>query len=340
LFCGLDSARLQNRTDVVVEAPSNASSAPTADSLPVPAASSPAVVPDRSGTVVTESAPGLLGKVIDNKYEITSAIGEGGMAIVYLARHRQMERDVVIKVMHAWLMSRNNSLERFEREYKVTAKLNHPNVVAIYDVGALGQREPYIVMEYIKGQTLADLIESEGALPLNTVATIAIQVCRGLEEAHSVGIIHRDLKPENILLHANEDRPDWVKIADFGIAHLVDSAKRLTHTGKLVGTPEYMSPEQLRDKPVDARSDMYALGVIMFEMLTGRVPFTGDSAEPIMMKHLLEDAPAVKTVRKEIGDDSPFARMVRICMEKSPESRFPTIKALRLELEKAQKGLS
>jgi serine/threonine-protein kinase len=296
-------------------------------------------VPDLGATVVTDQAPGLLGQVIDNKYEITSSIGEGGMAVVYLARHRQMERDVVIKVMHAWLMSRNNSLERFEREYKVTARLNHPNVVAIFDVGTHGKREPYIVMEYVKGQTLADLIETEGALPLNTVAKIAIQICRGLEEAHSVGIIHRDLKPENILLHANEERPDWVKIADFGIAHLMEAGKRLTHTGKLVGTPEYMSPEQLRDKPVDARSDMYALGVMMFEMITGRVPFTGESAEPIMMKHLLEDAPSVHSVRKEIAEDSPFARMVRICMEKSPESRFPSIKALRLELEKAQKAL-
>lgn len=344
-FCSVDSARLHTRTSGGVENTAAAgqsvetSQPPLVEATAEPVEAPSNTTPPAGGTVITDSTRGLLGKIVDNKYEITSALGEGGMAVVYLARHKQMERDVVIKVMHGWLMSRNNSLERFEREYKVTAKLQHPNVVSIYDVGTHGKREPYIVMEYIKGETLADLIDREGALPLSKVAKLSIQMCRGLEEAHSMGIIHRDLKPENILLHMNDDRPDWVKIADFGIAHLIEGGKRLTHTGKLVGTPEYMSPEQLRDKPVDARSDLYALGVMMFEMLTGRVPFDGDSAEPIMMKHLLEDPPTVHSLRKEIPEDSPFNKMVRQCMEKNPDSRFPTIKALRLEIEKAQKAL-
>jgi len=300
-----------------------------------PAAASPPLNQVNTGTQEVVSIANLQGKTIGGKYEVQSILGEGGMAVVYKAYHKHMERTVVIKVMQGWLMSNKNSLERFEREYKLTAKLNHPNIVNVYDVGFLSQQEPYLVMEFIKGESLAEKVGRQGAMPLATVANITIQICRGLQEAHSMGIIHRDLKPENILLQEKSDRPDWVKIVDFGISHLVAGSKRLTKTGKMVGTPEYIAPEQLRDRPIDIRADIYALGIIIFEMLTGTVPFTAESTEAVLMKHLLEDTPQLSTYREDISDDSLFSQIVIKALQKNPDDRYQTATELRLDMEQA-----
>jgi serine/threonine protein kinase len=278
----------------------------------------------------------LVGKTIDYKYQVESVLGEGGMAVVYKCFHKQMERPVVIKVMQGWLLSSKNSFERFEREYKITAKLNHPNIVSIYDVGFLNGNEPYIVMEFIKGEALADRISRTGDLPLDTVANIAIQICRGLEEAHSMNVIHRDLKPDNILLQEKSERPDWVKIVDFGISHFTaGESKRLTKTGRMVGTPEYISPEQLRDQPIDARTDLYSFGIILFEMLAGIVPFTAETAEAVLMKHLLSDVPSLTEFRDDISDESPFGQIVHKLLKKNPDDRYDTASEVRLDIEYA-----
>lgn len=277
----------------------------------------------------------LIGKVIDQKYKVQSILGEGGMAVVYRAYHERMERTVVIKVMQGWLLSNKNAVERFEREAKLTAKLNHPNIVTVFDTGVLNGKEPYIVMEFIKGESLGDKIARQGALPCATGANIIIQICRGLQEAHNVGIIHRDLKPDNILLQDRTDRPDWVKIVDFGISHLAQGSKRLTKTGKMVGTPEYIAPEQLKDKPIDIRTDLYALGIILYEMLTGRVPFEGESAESILMKHLLEPPPPMTELRDDLGDDNPFEEIVMKALNKDPDERYQTATEFRLDVERA-----
>jgi serine/threonine-protein kinase len=281
----------------------------------------------------------LIGKTIDGKYLVQSVLGEGGMAIVYRAHHLQMERVVVIKVMQGWLTSNKTSVERFEREGKLTAKLNHPNIVAVYDVGSIDGREPYIVMEYIKGEALADRIHNGGPLDFDTTANIIIQICRGLEEAHSSGIIHRDLKPDNVLLQVKSDRPDWVKIVDFGISNMIQGAKRLTKTGRMVGTPEYIAPEQLKDKPIDIRTDLYAVGIMIFEMLTGRVPFDGESAESILMKHLLEEPVPMATIRPELAGENPFDPIVAKLLKKAPEERYQTAEELRHVLEHLRENL-
>jgi len=281
----------------------------------------------------------LIGKTIDSKYLVQSVLGEGGMAVVYRAHHLQMERVVVIKVMQGWLTSNKTSVERFEREGKLTAKLNHPNIVAVYDVGSIDGREPYIVMEYIKGEALADRIHNGGPLDFDTTANIIIQICHGLEEAHSSGIIHRDLKPDNVLLQTKSDRPDWVKIVDFGISNMVQGAKRLTKTGRMVGTPEYIAPEQLKDKPIDIRTDLYAVGIMIFEMLTGRVPFDGESAESILMKHLLEEPPPMSTIRPELSGENPFDAVVSKLLKKAPEERYQTAEELRHEMENLRENL-
>ncbi len=277
----------------------------------------------------------LIGKTIDKKYLIQSVLGEGGMAVVYRAHHVQMERTVVIKVMQGWLLSNRNSVERFERECKLTAKLNHPNIVSVYDVGLINGKEPYLVMEYIKGESLADKIHNSGALPYATTANIIIQICRGLQEAHTSGIIHRDLKPDNVLLQHKSDRPDWVKIVDVGISNFVHGSKKLTKTGRMVGTPEYIAPEQLKDRPIDMRTDLYGIGIMMFEMLTGRVPFDGESAESILMKHLLEDAPTMAEVRPELAENNLFQPIVDKLLKKNPDDRYQTATELRLDVEHA-----
>lgn len=275
----------------------------------------------------------LIGKTVD-KYLIQSMIGEGGMAVVYKAHHTIMERTVVIKVMQGWLLSNQKSIERFMRECKVTAKLNHPNIVTVYDVGAINGKAPYLVMEYIKGEALADRIQRQGALSFKTVANIVIQICRGLQEAHNYGIIHRDLKPDNILLQDKSDRPDWVKIVDFGISHFAKGdGQRLTKTGRMVGTPEYIAPEQLKDKPMDNRTDLYAIGIIMYEMLTGKVPFEGESAESILMKHLLEEPTPMVQHKPEFKDGTPFDEIIARLLKKEPDERFQTATELRLAIE-------
>lgn len=279
----------------------------------------------------------LIGKTIDKKYLVQSMLGEGGMAVVFKAHHVKMERTVVLKVMQGWLLSNQKSIERFERESKVTAKLNHPNIVTVFDVGTINGKAPYLVMEYIKGESLADKIHRQGALPLTTTANIVVQICRGLQEAHNIGIIHRDLKPDNVLLQDKSDRPDWVKIVDFGISHLIHgSAKRLTKTGRMVGTPEYIAPEQLKDKPMDIRTDLYALGIMIYEMLTGHVPFEGESAESILMKHLMEDAPPMHKFKPEFKEGTPFDSIVTKLLQKDPDARYQTATELRLDVEQAQ----
>lgn len=277
----------------------------------------------------------LIGKKIEGKYEVQSILGEGGMAIVYKAYHTKMERLVVIKVMQGWLLSNKNAVERFERESKMTAKLAHPNIVTVFDYGVLNAKEPYLVMEYIKGESLGDKIARQGALPFATAAGIIIQICRGLQEAHSVGIIHRDLKPDNILLQDRSDRPDWVKIVDFGISHLVQGNKRLTKTGKMVGTPEYIAPEQLKDKPLDIRTDLYALGIILYETLTGKVPFEGESAEGILMKHLLEPPPPLSFHNDDFAEGTPFDAIIAKALRKEPDERYQTATEFRLDVEEA-----
>lgn len=366
IFCSFDATRLaptETRYPTGIVSPSSYSDVPgagaasmhaagnAADPSPAmapypPPSNQPTPPPPPSPVAAQSQSPDaafadsgdyndLVGKTIDNKYQIESVLGEGGMAVVYRANQIKMDRMVVIKIMQGWLLSNKSSLERFEREAILTARLNHPNIVQVYDNGRIGAKRPYLVMEYIKGETLADKISRQGSLPLTTAGNILGQICRGLQEAHNIGIVHRDLKPENILLQDKADRPDWVKIVDFGISHLTEGSQRLTRTGKMIGTPEYIAPEQLRDRALDIRTDIYALGIIFFEMLTGQVPFSGETAESILMKHLLDEPPKVSSLREDVPDDSPFAAIIEKALRKNPDERYQTVTELRLDIERA-----
>jgi serine/threonine protein kinase len=274
----------------------------------------------------------LIGQTVGGKYHLDHFLGQGGMAVVYKATHINIERPVVIKIMQAHLLSNERAIKRFEQECKLTARINHPNVVSVFDVGFIKGNQPYLVMEYIKGESLRDRLDREARLSPLLVATILSQMCAGLQEAHGLDIIHRDLKPENILLQEKTDRPDWVKLVDFGIAHLVAGTQRYTKTGNVVGTAEYMSPEQLRDTPIDTRCDIYALGVVAFEMLAGRVPFTADSAEAVLLKQLLDAPDPPSKYAPKIKAGGMFDHIVLKALEKSADNRYQTVAEMRADL--------
>ena len=276
----------------------------------------------------------LIGKKIGGKYLLEEFIGEGGMAVVYKAMHINIEKPVVIKILQGRLTANTKSVQRFERESKVTAKISHPNVVSVFDVGFINHNQPYLVMEYIKGESLRDKLNRNGPVSIAIACQILIQILRGLKEAHDMGVIHRDLKPENILLQDQSDRPDWVKLVDFGIASLVSTdMQRLTKTGAVVGTAEYMAPEQLRDLKLDTRVDLYALGAILFEMLTLRVPFDAETTEALLLKILIDPPELPSKYREDIDAGSALDQVVAKALDKNPDLRYQTATEFRLEIE-------
>jgi len=282
----------------------------------------------------------LLGKTIGGKYTVQSVIGQGGMAVVYLAFDNLIERPVVIKVMQAWLSNDDRANERFKRECQLTAQLSHPNIIRVFDGGLLNNHEPYLVMEYVAGESLRRALDRNGPVHLKTAAAIVIQICRGLAEAHAAGIIHRDLKPDNVLVEAVKGATQHIKILDFGIAYLVAGAHRLTQTGKLIGTPAYIAPEQLKDRKIDARADLYAVGVILFELLTGKIPFEGETAEVILTKQLFETPPPLSSEREDIIAGSPIELVVAKALAKEPDDRYQTAKEFEEAIEMSIKETS
>ena len=220
--------------------------------------------------------------VLSDRYELREQLGAGGMAEVFLGKDRVLGRTVAVKTLLAQYGGDPHFIERFRREAQHAAALNHPNIVSVYDTGS-DDGTHYIVMEYVEGKTLRDIIREEGPLLPERVAEIGADVCAGLAFAHSHGIVHRDIKPANIMVTT----AGAVKVADFGIARAV-SGDTVTQTAMVLGTAQYFSPEQAQSAPVDARSDIYSLGVVLYEMLTRQVPFTGSSPVAIAYKHVKE----------------------------------------------------
>ena len=234
----------------------------------------------------------LIGQVIGGRYRITGVLGEGGMGIVYVAEQQMGStlRKVAVKTLHPHLSQDPSVLARFHRECGTVAQLEHPNTIKFYDFGATADGTLYIAMEFVKGKSLMDVIEEGPIAPARTLK-IMKQVCGALDEAHKLGIIHRDLKPENIILTDRAGETDFVKVLDFGIAARTESSdaqkeQKLTQQGMVLGTPPYMSPEQFTGKELDARSDIYSLGVMSYEMLTGRLPFEADTPWQWATQHM------------------------------------------------------
>ncbi|MFB6373206.1 MAG: protein kinase, partial [Bradymonadaceae bacterium] len=271
-----------------------------------------------------EGADGLVGKTLDDRFEIEGLLGEGGMGKVYAGRQLSVDRQVAVKILQPNLVDDEEAIKRFFRETRVISDLNHPNVIQLYDFG----QEPetgvlYYVMEMVEGRELSALLEEEGgrrlAPPL--ALEIAHQTCRGLAEPHAEGIIHRDLKPENLMLVPMADGRFQVKVLDFGLAHGLQSETGLTSTGMVCGTVQYMSPQQAEGGDLGPETDIYALGVILFEMLTGQPMFGGDTPMEIMLKHVQNEPPDLSTL--PIADDIPpeLPELVRMMVRKKPADR-------------------
>jgi eukaryotic-like serine/threonine-protein kinase len=269
----------------------------------------------------------LAGTLLAGRYRLESKLGSGGMSTVYLARDETLERWVAIKLLHREVSDQPDQLERFRREARAVAQLSHPNVVAVIDAGEDGGF-PFIVFEYVAGETLKARIDRAGGLPLDEAAAYAIEIGRGLAAAHAHRLVHRDVKPQNVLI----DPEGRAKVTDFGIARSLGS-DGLTKTGRVLGTTDYVSPEQAMGHGVDARSDVYSLGVLLYEMLTGHPPFTAETVVGVAMKHVNDPMPDVQESRPEAS--AALARVVEKATQKDPRRRYADMNAMLADLEGA-----
>jgi len=272
----------------------------------------------------------LVGRIFTNRYETEREIAQGGMAEVYLARDRLLDRPVALKALFPEYAREPSFVERFRREAQAAANLNHPNIVAIYDWGQESGTY-FIVMEYVEGRSLRDLVRSEGPLDAHQAADITAEIAAALAFAHRSGVVHRDVKPGNVLL----TRSGTVKVTDFGIAR-AGTSDGLTQTGSVMGTATYFSPEQAQGLPVDGRSDVYSLGVVLYEMVTGVVPFTGDSPVAVAYKHVREQP--VPPSRRNPDVPADLEQIILTALAKDPDHRYQTADDLRADLLRFRRG--
>ena len=268
----------------------------------------------------------MIGQLIGERYEVEELVGTGGMSSVYRARDDILERRVALKILHEHFSSDPEYVERFRREARAIARLNHPNIVTVIDRGEFEGRQ-FIVFEHVPGENLKEIVEREGPLPVAQALALTHQIARGLGFAHEHGVVHRDVKPQNVLL----DESGAAKVTDFGIARSLEPGDELTETGTLLGTSDYISPEQANGQPVDERSDQYSLGVLLFELLTGEVPYPGKTFMLVAMRHVRDPVPSVR----ERGADVPeqVGAIVARAMAKRPEDRFPSMEAMMAAIE-------
>src|SRR4051812_37559005 len=270
------------------------------------------------------------GRLFDGRYRMIRRIGSGGMARVFLAEDVDLHRDVAIKILHDRYSEDAQFVERFAREARAAAGLNHPNIVAVYDRGQ-ADGSYYIAMEYLDGETLKDVIIREGRLPERRAIDITLQLLAALRFAHRREVIHRDVKPHNVMVL----RDGRVKVADFGIARAGDS--EMTEAGSIVGTAQYLSPEQARGQHVGPESDLYSVGVVLYEMLTARVPFTGDPAAPTAMNHVQETPAPPRQIVPSIPAE--LEAVVQRAMAKDPARRYHSADEMGMDLDRVRKGL-
>src|SRR5437588_1022218 len=279
----------------------------------------------------------VLGTLLGGRYRLDARIGRGGMSTVYRAFDSVLERPVAIKLMHREIASDSDQLERFRREARAVAQLNHPHIVTVIDAGEdlppdgsgnAGQSTPYIVLEYVEGETLKEKIRREGPLDIPQAIAYAIELARALGAAHERLIVHRDVKPQNVLIGVE----GGAKITDFGIARSL-TEEGLTIAGRVLGTTDYVSPEQALGEAVTGQSDLYSLGIVLYEMLTGEVPFRGDSPVAVAMRHVREDVPDVQLLRPEAS--AATAAVVDRATAKDMRHRYPDAASMVADLEAA-----
>lgn len=278
------------------------------------------------GQTLRSSGPAedLVGQVIADRYHVVKKLGEGGMGQVYLAEHVKMGRRSAIKVMNPSMVHDPDAVARFNREAANASRITHPNVCAIYDFGETPEGLIYLAMEFVEGEPLTDLLAREQTLPLARAASIFLQVADALQAAHDLSIVHRDLKPDNIMLTRARDGSDIVKVVDFGIAKAVggDDSQKVTKTGLVVGTPEFMSPEQLSGDPLDGRSDVYSLALVLFKMVTGKLPFEGTTVQDTMVKRLTDDPASLADTRPDLRFPPGLQACLDSALARRPVDRY------------------
>jgi serine/threonine-protein kinase len=274
------------------------------------------------GAVTRSAQPGDL---IADRYELEELAGSGGMSSVFRARDAQLDRRVAIKILHERYVDDPEYVERFRREARAVARLSHPNIVTVIDRGEDNGRQ-YIVFEHVDGENLKELVQRTGRLPVRRAVELALAVADGLAFAHTHGLVHRDVKPQNVLLSRDGD----VKVTDFGIARSLDVEHGVTQTGTVLGTGEYLAPEQASGKPVSPATDVYSLGVVLWELLVGDVPFTGENFVAVALRHVNEPPPDLRELRPDVSPR--LAAAVERALAKDPARRFPSMAALAAEL--------
>ncbi|MBX9686018.1 MAG: serine/threonine protein kinase [Candidatus Obscuribacterales bacterium] len=284
----------------------------------------------------------LTGTVIENRFEIISGLGEGGMASVFKAKHQQVDLLVAIKILKKELDFSPTEIERLKREARALNSLFHPNIVKVYSFGFMDDGSPYIVLDYLEGKSLEEIILSGQRPGLDWILEAFMQICRGLSCAHEGGLIHRDLKPSNVMIVPKEEDGSFIKILDFGISRSTsagDNEQRLTAKGEIFGSPLYISPEQLSGKEIDQRADIYSLGCLMYETLTGRPPFLGDTVFLTLMQHMNEKAKAINEIDPNLKMPEGLEEIVMKCMEKQASARFQSAEELEKALAQCAAGL-
>jgi serine/threonine protein kinase len=284
----------------------------------------------------------LVGQTLDGRYYVERKIGEGGMGVVFAARHAVIERPLAIKVLKREVMRDTATIKRFVKEAQAASRIGHPNIVDVTDFGTTPDGMTFSVMEYVEGMTLGAALRASAPFSMTRTIRIATQIARALAAAHEKGIVHRDLKPENVFLIERDNRPDFVKIVDFGIAKVTPTAQhahepRLTRAGSVFGTPEYMAPEQAAGRSdTDGRVDVYALGVILYEMLTGRVPHKGESMVRTLAMQMLDPMDPPRKARPDLDISPELEAVVMTALAKKRDQRYPTMTDLIAALEKLQ----
>jgi serine/threonine protein kinase/tetratricopeptide (TPR) repeat protein len=335
-----DSASSSVSCDCTIEPSDRSSHSPspppptpasTSTSFPVPARAQP-----KEHNCEDDNEKNSVNVVLDARYEIIETIGEGGMGTVYRARDNVLNKDFAVKVLRNDLAADEAAIRRFEQEAVIASGFTHVNILSVYGHGRTIDGAPYIVMDFLEGESLGQILSREGRLEPFRAINICMQICEALAHAHMQGLIHRDLKPSNIMLINNKQSTDMVKVLDFGIAKVMPSANRetqnLTQTGELFGSPSYMSPEQCLGCNLDIRSDVYSLGCLMYEMLTGKPPFAGKNPIQTVVKHLNEEAPPLSKAASKLNAPAGLESIIMRCLEKDAELRYQSMDQLRLDL--------